>query len=64
MESDLLKTSIGGIIRHIVGALGAALATKGTIGESDVEILVGAALALFSVAWSVVQKRLAAQKEA
>ncbi len=60
-EPDLLKTSVGGIVRHLVTTAGGALATSGVIAADDVTVLVGAVMALFGIAWSILQKWLAAR---
>lgn len=59
MESDLLKTSLGGLVRHALTTAGGALVTGGYIGDSDATALVGAGMAVFGVIWSFIQKRRA-----
>jgi hypothetical protein len=51
------KDMILGLARHILTTLGGVLAGKGVIGASDVEIAVGAVVALAGVIWSVVDKK-------
>lgn len=53
------KLVILGIVRHILTAVGGALATKGIIVTSDVEVIVGGVVALVGVIWSVVAKKTA-----
>ena len=63
-NTDLLKTSIGGLVRHGLTTAGGALATSGIIADSDVTALVGAGMTVFGIVWSVIQKRLAERKRA
>lgn len=46
-----------GLIRHLLTALGGALAAKGYIGSGDVELVAGALATIIGVAWSVYEKR-------
>lgn len=55
-----LKELIGGLIRHILTIGGGALVTNGALDATQAETLVGAAMAIFGVAWSVWAKRKAA----
>jgi hypothetical protein len=55
-----MKEIVLGFARHALTAGGGALATKGFIGASEVEGLVGAILTIVGVVWSVVAKRKAA----
>ena len=45
-----------GVLRHLLTAGGGALASKGLLGASDVEILTGSILALVGLAFSVYGK--------
>jgi hypothetical protein len=51
------KEVILGLARHILTTLGGVLAGKGVIGASDVEVAVGAVVALAGIVWSVVDKK-------
>ena len=51
------KDAILGLARHVLTTLGGIFVTKGAIGESDLEIAVGAVVALAGVVWSVIDKR-------
>jgi hypothetical protein len=51
------KNAVLGIARHILTTLGGILTTRGVLGESDVEVVVGAVVALAGVVWSVFEKR-------
>lgn len=46
-----------GLVRHILTAVGGALAAKGLIGAGDVELVVGALTTIAGVAWSIYDKR-------
>lgn len=48
-----------GQIRHLVTASGAALATNGIIGTSDVETYTGAVMVLASLILSAISKKIA-----
>ena len=50
-------TVLNGIVRHILTAAGGALATKGMIGEGDIELVVGAIITLAGVVWSALAKK-------
>lgn len=49
-------TVLNGIVRHILTAAGGALVTKGMIGETELELAVGAVITLAGVIWSAVAK--------
>ena len=49
-------TVLNGIVRHILTAAGGALVTKGMIGETELELAVGAIITLTGVIWSAVAK--------
>lgn len=51
-----MNTAIQAIARHVLTALGASLAAKGYTTDGDVEVAVGALLALVSVVWSAIDK--------
>ena len=51
------KAQIMGMVRHVLTTLGGILASKGYIGESDVEIVVGAVVIVAGALWSVMQKK-------
>ena len=61
MDSNKLTktqdTVLNGIVRHILTALGGALVTKGTLAESELELAIGAIIALAGVIWSAFAKR-------
>ena len=50
-------TVLNGIVRHILTALGGALVTKGTLAENELELAIGAIIALAGVIWSAFAKR-------
>lgn len=58
-----LKELVGGIVRHVLTIAGGALVTNGALDPSQAETLIGAAMAIFGVAWSVWAKRRAAKTE-
>ena len=45
-----------GILRHLLTTGGGALASKGLVGTSDVELLTGSILALVGIGFSVYGK--------
>lgn len=51
-----MKDVVLGLARHLLGALGAAAATKGLIEASQVDGIVGALLLLLGVGLSVADK--------
>ena len=60
MDTKLTKTQdtvLNGIVRHILTALGGALVAKGTLAESELELAIGAIIALAGVIWSAFAKR-------
>ncbi len=52
---------VQGLIRHSLTTGAGVLVTHGLITGGDVEPVVGAALALIGVVWSIASKRLAAK---
>ncbi len=53
-----MKDIFTGLIRHALTVAGGALAAKGfAVGDSDIEVLSGALLAIVGVLWSVWSKR-------
>lgn len=58
-----LKELIGGIVRHALTIAGGALVTQGQLEAAQAETLIGAAMAIFGVAWSVWQKKKAPAAE-
>ena len=55
-----LKELIGGIVRHALTLGGGVLVSQGQLEAAQAETLIGAAMAIFGVVWSVWQKRKAA----
>ncbi len=51
------REQIEGIVRHLMGAIGSVLATKGIVDESGVQALVGVAVAIVGVVWSFMSKK-------
>lgn len=59
---DLLKSISGSVTRWALTGVGAWLVNKGIIKAEDMELLiVGAGMALASLAWSIWQKWKAAE---
>ena len=58
LTNPTVQSVIAGQIRHAAGAIGAALATSGFIGGSEVEKFTGAATVLLVMLWSAIAKRL------
>lgn len=50
---------VGGFVRHILTAAGGGLVANGTVTGSEWEAVVGGAVAIIGVIWSIVQKRRA-----
>jgi hypothetical protein len=50
------KEQVLGIARHILTAVGGVFVSKGTVDGSELEVIVGAVVALAGVIWSVVAK--------
>lgn len=46
-----------GFVRHILQIAAGALASRGVIGENEVETVAGAALALGTVAWFAIERK-------
>jgi hypothetical protein len=46
-----------GLVRHILTIGAGALASRGVIGENEIEITVGAVAALAGILWSAVEKK-------
>ena len=60
MGPDLTKTQdtvLNGIVRHILTAVGGALVTKGMIAQTELELVVGAVIAIAGVVWSAIAKK-------
>lgn len=59
---DLIKSISGSVARWALTGVGTWLVSKGIVKAEDMELLiVGAGVALASLAWSVIQKWKAAQ---
>ena len=46
-----------GVVRHVLTTFGGFLASKGLLGESEVEVAAGGLVALVGVIWSILEKR-------
>ena len=60
MGPELNKTQdtvLNGIVRHILTAAGGALVTKGMIGQTELELVVGAVIGIAGVVWSAIAKK-------
>jgi len=57
-----VKEIVFGLVRHVLTAGGVYLVNAGQLEMAQVETLVGAALTVFGVAWSVWQKKKAGEK--
>lgn len=49
-------TAILAIVRHVLTAGGAALATNGLLESSEVEAAVGAVVTVLATVWSIIEK--------
>lgn len=56
MDGELLKASLGGLVRHAATALAGTLFTHGVIAESDQSVVVGLVVGAAGLAWSIYQK--------
>ena len=57
LESFDLKEAVLGVIRHTLTAVGGYLVAKGALDVGTVETVIGAAVTLIGVVWSVYQKK-------
>lgn len=48
---------VQGLVRHALTTVGGIMASKGYIEAGEVEIIVGGALAIIGVIWSMVNKK-------
>lgn len=55
---------VGGFVRHVLTGLGGSAVTAGIITTDELTAVVGGAVAILGVVWSVIQKRVAARKKA
>lgn len=46
-----------GLLRHVLTIAAGSLASRGVIGENEVEITVGSVLGIIGVIWSVIDKK-------
>lgn len=51
------KAVVLGVVRHILTAVGGALASQGVLSADDTNALVGGIVALVGVVWSIVSKK-------
>lgn len=56
-----MNQELQGTIRHVLTTLGGMIASKGLIESADVDIVVGAIVALIGFAWSIYSKRKGAK---
>jgi hypothetical protein len=50
------KEQIEGVIRHALTTIGGVLVTKGLIDESILSEILGAALTISGIVWSIIEK--------
>lgn len=58
--AELTKTQdtvLNGIVRHVLTAVGGALVTKGVMGETELEMAIGAVITIAGVIWSALAKK-------
>jgi hypothetical protein len=53
----LTREQIEGIIRHTLTAVGGVLITKGLIDEAILTEVLGAAITITGIVWSIIDKR-------
>jgi len=51
-----MKEIVLGVARHILGAIGAVLATKGFVDEATWQTIIGAVITAASAVWSIFEK--------
>lgn len=51
------KEAILGLVRHVLTTFGGSLVTHGMLAEADLNVAVGAVVAIAGVAWSMVEKK-------
>ena len=59
-DKKLTKTQdtvLNGIVRHLLTAGGGALVTKGIVSQGDLEMVIGAIIAIAGVIWSALAKK-------
>lgn len=49
--------SVMGVVRALLSGAGGLLVTKGYIGSSDLEVVIGAIVTVVPIVWSVLQKK-------
>lgn len=57
METKTKDTILNGVLRHVLTAAGGALVAKGVLGEGELEMVVGAIIAIAGVVWSALAKK-------
>lgn len=57
MMNFLTGPVVLGVLRHVLTAVGGALATNGVLEAGQIETAVGAALTLAGIAWSAWEKK-------
>ena len=58
--AELTKTQdtvLNGFVRHVLTAVGGALVTKGVMGETELEMAIGAVITIAGVIWSALAKK-------
>tara|TARA_R100000808_G_scaffold3367_2_gene12087 strand:- start:12057 stop:12245 length:189 start_codon:yes stop_codon:yes gene_type:complete len=58
--AELTKTQdtvLNGVVRHVLTAVGGALVTKGVMGETELEMAIGAVITIAGVIWSALAKK-------
>lgn len=53
------KEQVLGVVRHALTFIGGILITKGLIGESASEEIIGGVISLVGMVWSVIDKKKA-----
>src|SRR5687767_161392 len=57
LKLRLMSPIITGILRHLITTAGGTLVAQGTLSDSDINLVVGALMAIGGVAWSVWSKK-------
>lgn len=53
----MTKDMLLGVVRHVLSGIGATLVTKGVLDSSSAEAIVGGAIAVIGVFWSMWDKK-------
>lgn len=58
----MFEKIMGLLLRHGIAGWGVVLADDGLMTEDDLQLVIGAAMTIFGIAWSVFEKWMARKK--